>query len=102
MLFDASLLHAVNLAGPGQDTTWISGTVDAVSADGSLIWLVQDDCAGRRIFHQVDGYKTLLDPAASQPSETQRLARDQLRSTRSITGTPRQDISIQPTSESLG
>lgn len=45
----------------------ISGTVDAVSADGALIWLVQNDSAGRRIFHQADGYKTLLHLPSSEP-----------------------------------
>ena len=40
----------------------VSGTVDAVAADGSLIWLVQDGSASRRMFHYVGGYKTLLEP----------------------------------------
>ena len=34
----------------------------AVVADGSLLWLVQDGSASRRMFHYVDGYKTLLEP----------------------------------------
>jgi len=43
----------------------VSGTVDAVAPDGSLIWLLLKG-AGRRMFHHVDGYKTLLeDPALS-------------------------------------
>ncbi|MFK4639438.1 hypothetical protein [Paenarthrobacter histidinolovorans] len=41
----------------------VSGTVDAIAPDGSLIWLLPKG-AGRRMFHHVDGYKTLLDNAA--------------------------------------
>jgi hypothetical protein len=44
----------------------ISGTVDAIAADGSLIWLLQKGPAGRRMFHRVDGYKTLLETPASE------------------------------------
>jgi hypothetical protein len=45
----------------------VTGTVDAVAADGSLIWLVQDGSASRRMFHCVDGYKTLLEPTTAEP-----------------------------------
>jgi hypothetical protein len=41
----------------------VSGTVDAVAPDGSLIWLLLEG-AGRRMFHHVDGYKTLLEDSA--------------------------------------
>jgi hypothetical protein len=44
----------------------ISGTVDAIAADGSLIWLLQKGPAGRRMFHSVDGYKTLLETPAPE------------------------------------
>ncbi|MFJ5695014.1 hypothetical protein ACIP9X_14320 [Arthrobacter sp. NPDC093125] len=50
------------LLGPEKGKARITGMVDAISADGSLMWLLQDNCAGRRMFHQPDGYKTLLDP----------------------------------------
>jgi hypothetical protein len=33
--------------------------------DGSYLWLVLDNGAGRRLFHQTDGYTTLLESAAS-------------------------------------
>ena len=33
----------------------------AIFADESLIWLLQDDFVVRRMFHQPNGYKTLLD-----------------------------------------
>ncbi|MBP1136597.1 hypothetical protein JOE31_002829 [Arthrobacter sp. PvP023] len=41
------------------------GTVDAIMADGSLIWLVQKGPAGRRMFHATDGYKTELESVAA-------------------------------------
>lgn len=50
----------VVLVGSGQDR--FSGIVDAVSDDGSLLWILQDGGAGRRLFHQPDGYKTLINP----------------------------------------
>ena len=43
----------------------ISGKVDDLSADGSFLWLVQDNGAGRRLFHRPEGYTTLLDSTAS-------------------------------------
>ncbi|MBT2549673.1 hypothetical protein [Arthrobacter sp. ISL-65] len=51
------------LLSPDQGGTPFAGAVDAISADGSLIWLLQGGCEGRRIFHRHDGYKTLIDPA---------------------------------------
>jgi hypothetical protein len=54
----------VVLLSTGKPEFRISGTVDANSPDGSLLWLLQDDCAGRALFHQSDGYKTLVDPRA--------------------------------------
>ncbi|HJW00037.1 MAG TPA: hypothetical protein VJ617_13185 [Arthrobacter sp.] len=53
----------VVLLGTGKPEARTSGEVDAVSVDGSLLWLLQDDCGGRRLFHWSDGYKTLVDPA---------------------------------------
>ncbi len=44
----------------------VGGIVDDVSADGSVIWIQQDDCGGRRLFHRNDGYKTLLDAGARE------------------------------------
>jgi hypothetical protein len=38
--------------------------VDGVT-DGSYLWLVLDNSAGRRLFHRADGYTTLLDSIAS-------------------------------------
>lgn len=43
----------------------ISGKVDDLSIDGSFLWLVQDNGAGRRLFHRPEGYTTLLDSTAS-------------------------------------
>jgi hypothetical protein len=43
----------------------ISGKVDNLSTDGSFLWLVQDNGAGRRLFHRTEGYTTLLDSTAS-------------------------------------
>lgn len=43
----------------------VSGTVDAIAKDGSIVWLRQDGCAGRRMFHKSDGYKTLVDPRST-------------------------------------
>jgi biotin-(acetyl-CoA carboxylase) ligase len=39
----------------------VGGVVDEISADGSILWIHQDDCGGRRLFHRADGYKTYLD-----------------------------------------
>jgi hypothetical protein len=43
-----------------------TGVVDDVSADGAVIWLVLDDGVGRRLFHQTDGYRTIVDPDERQ------------------------------------
>ncbi|ASN19990.1 hypothetical protein [Arthrobacter sp. YN] len=42
----------------------VGGIIDDVSSDGSLIWIFQDDCGGRRLFHRADSCKTLLDVGA--------------------------------------
>lgn len=42
----------------------ISGTVDAVTEDGTIIWLLRKG-GGRRMFHHIDGYKTLVETARS-------------------------------------
>lgn len=39
-----------------------TGTVDAISADGTVMWLVLDNAVGRKLFQHVDGYQTLVDP----------------------------------------
>jgi hypothetical protein len=52
----------VVLLGTGERETRISGTVDANSSDGSLLWLVQDNCAGRILCLQADGYRTFVGP----------------------------------------
>lgn len=38
-----------------------SGLVDEISDDGHFLWLIQENGAGRRLFHRADGYTTLLD-----------------------------------------
>lgn len=55
---------SISLVHPDSHDDSISGIVDAVSADGSILWLVQKGPAGRRMFHHIDGYKTLLDTPA--------------------------------------
>ncbi|KQQ89727.1 hypothetical protein [Arthrobacter sp. Leaf137] len=40
-----------------------TGWVDEISEDGRYLWLIQDNGAGRRLFHRVEGYTTLLDSA---------------------------------------
>jgi hypothetical protein len=39
------------------------GTVDELSYDGSMLWLVQDHGAGRRLFLNSDVHLMLLDPS---------------------------------------
>lgn len=39
----------------------IAGRVDEISGDGHYLWLIQDNCAGRRLFHRPEGYTTFLD-----------------------------------------
>ena len=39
----------------------IAGRVDRVSVDGHYLWLIQDNGAGRRLFHRPEGYTTFLD-----------------------------------------
>lgn len=51
-------------AGNSDDS--ISGTVDAVATDGSLLWLLQKGPEGRRMFHSFDGYKILLETPTSE------------------------------------
>ncbi len=55
---------SITLLPPNSHDDSISGTVDAVSPDGSILWLVQKGPAGRRMFHHIDGYKTLLGTPA--------------------------------------
>lgn len=42
----------------------IEGRVDEISGDGLFLWLLQDNGAGRRLFHRPDGYTTFLDSKA--------------------------------------
>jgi hypothetical protein len=51
----------VLLLEPGQGRQY-KGTVDAISTDGTLLWLLLDDGDGRKLFHRVDGYQTLAGP----------------------------------------
>nr|BFE44145.1 hypothetical protein GCM10017547_20380 [Pseudarthrobacter oxydans] len=39
----------------------IAGRVDEISVDGHYLWLIQDNGAGRRLFHRPEGYTTFLD-----------------------------------------
>jgi hypothetical protein len=55
---------SVVLTGPGRHERY-AGQVDAVSADGALVWLVLDNGGERRLFHRVDGHSVLLDPRPS-------------------------------------
>lgn len=56
----------------------VGGVVDDISGDGSLIWIQQDDGAGRRLFHRSDGYKTLLD-ADARAEEDDKCGRQKVR-----------------------
>lgn len=38
------------------------GTVDAISEDKTILWLVLENAGGRKLFHHCDGYQTLADP----------------------------------------
>ncbi|MFJ4268622.1 hypothetical protein ACIPY1_18860 [Paenarthrobacter nicotinovorans] len=40
----------------------LKGTVDAVSEDGSFLWLHLDEPRERKLFHRSDGYTTYVDP----------------------------------------
>jgi hypothetical protein len=52
----------VVLLGSGNER--VSGTVDAVTTDGDMVWILQDNGAGRKLFHNSDTYQTLTDPKA--------------------------------------
>lgn len=39
-----------------------TGTVDAVSEDGTIVWLILKNGGGRRLFYNTDGYQTFLNP----------------------------------------
>lgn len=49
----------------GASSERVSGTVDAVSKDGDLVWIFQDNGAGRKLFHDSDNYQTFKDPKIS-------------------------------------
>jgi hypothetical protein len=43
------------------------GAVDAISADGTIMWLLLENAGGRKLFYHVDGYQTLVDPVPAVP-----------------------------------
>jgi hypothetical protein len=43
------------------------GTVDAMSPDGTIMWLLLENAGGRKLFYHVDGYQTLVDPVPAVP-----------------------------------
>jgi hypothetical protein len=45
------------------------GTVDAISADGSVLWLLLEHAGGRKLFHHVDGHQMLVDPVRTIAGE---------------------------------
>jgi hypothetical protein len=38
------------------------GTVDVISEDGTIVWLILENGGGRRLFYNIDGHQTLLNP----------------------------------------
>jgi hypothetical protein len=46
----------------GAATDRYTGVVDDVAADGSVMWLVLEDGDGRKLFHQDDGFQTIVEP----------------------------------------
>lgn len=44
-----------------------AGKVDEISEDGSFLWLIQDNGAGRRLIHRLEASTTLLDAARGEP-----------------------------------
>src|SRR5215207_6491343 len=62
---------SVALTGPGRQERY-TGQVDAISADGALVWLLLDNGGERRLFHRVDGHSVLLDPRPSDPHRIDR------------------------------
>jgi hypothetical protein len=48
----------------GTSNERVSGTVDAVTTEGDMVWILQDNGAGRKLFHKSDRYQTLTDPKA--------------------------------------
>jgi hypothetical protein len=51
----------VLLFGPGTEQQY-AGTVDAISEDGTIVWLMLENGGGRRLFYNTDGCQTLLNP----------------------------------------
>lgn len=51
----------VLLFGPGTEQQY-AGTVDAISEDSSIVWLILENGGGRRLFYNTDGHQTLLNP----------------------------------------
>lgn len=45
----------------GSGNERLSGTVDAVTTDGDMVWILQDNGVGRKLFHNSDAYQTLTD-----------------------------------------
>lgn len=52
-----------------------AGKVDEISDDGSFLWLIQDNGAGRRLVHRLEASTTLLDADASQAEPKAREAK---------------------------
>lgn len=48
----------------GTSNERVSGTVDAVTTDGDMVWILQGNGAGRKLFHNSDIYQTFTDPKA--------------------------------------
>jgi hypothetical protein len=48
----------------GSSNERVSGTVDAVTTEGDMMWILLDNGAGRKLFHNSDTYQTLTDPKA--------------------------------------
>lgn len=44
------------------------GSVDAVSDDGSSLWLFLQNAGGRKLFLHSDGYQTFADPHSNKES----------------------------------
>jgi hypothetical protein len=57
---------SILLVGPGKATVEAAGTVDAITPDGELIWILQNG-TGRRMYHRIDGYKALLEIPHEKP-----------------------------------
>jgi hypothetical protein len=48
----------------GSSNERVSGTVDAVTTEGDVMWILLANGAGRKLFHSSDTYQTLTGPKA--------------------------------------